>query len=226
MKKTIAIIITGLMLAACDSYADGPIVLTSTVAQTNTWGNLESWDMILARIASGINQLYTQGTTNLFSGSVSVTNTPSVGITNAGTTYPLAVASDTWTRPDNAEAYIAGDAITDSTSAPTLLLFDNVVDQAGKGGHIVRVQWITRQPTNTAAVRLHLFNSSDVLVPNDNEAWSVAITNLDNYVGYVDVTTKQHGHVCVWQRRQRREQAAAGIHDRCIGQRSLGSHRG
>jgi len=64
-----------------------------------------------------------------------------------------------------------------------------VVDQAGKGGHIVRVQWITRQPTNTAAVRLHLFNSSDVLVPNDNEAWSVAITNLDNYVGYVDVTT-------------------------------------
>lgn len=207
MKKTIAIIITGLMLAACDSYADGPIVLTSTVAQTNTWGNLESWDMILARIASGINQLYTQGTTNLFSGSVSVTNTvgvsanvtnalsvsvtntPSVGITNAGTTYPLAVASDTWTRPDNAEAYIAGDAITDSTSAPTLLLFDNVVDQAGKGGHIVRVQWITRQPTNTAAVRLHLFNSSDVLVPNDNAAWSVAITNLDNYVGYVDVTT-------------------------------------
>lgn len=92
-------------------------------------------------------------------------------------------------RPDDATGYTAGDVIANSDSAPTIITLTNAARSAGLGGYITGVRWMTRQPTNTAAIRAHFFSSSSILHPNDNAAFSVAETNRSDYIGYADVST-------------------------------------
>ena len=63
-------------------------------------------------------------------------------------------------RPDDATGYTAGDVIANSDSAPTIITLTNAARSAGLGGYITGVRWMTRQPTNTAAIRAHFFSSS------------------------------------------------------------------
>jgi len=57
-------------------------------------------------------------------------------------------------RPADTAAYIAGDAITDSTSAPTILPFANAVRIASGTAYITKARIETNQAANVAAFRL------------------------------------------------------------------------
>lgn len=90
------------------------------------------------------------------------------------------------TRPSDTTAYAANDAVSNSTSAPSVLTFAAATRVTGGNGYITAVRIRTDQKTNVAQFRIHFFSSSPTAI-NDNSAQSILYANKATALGYVDV---------------------------------------
>lgn len=114
-----------------------------------------------------------------------------------------AILTASFTRPSNTDAYAVNDAVSNSTSAPTILTFANAARANGGSGYIVKAELETDQATCVAGFRLHLFTTS-VTPVNDNAAYLSQWVNLAVRVGHLDfLTVSQEGTgstsaFCLW----------------------------
>lgn len=94
--------------------------------------------------------------------------------------------SATFTRPNDTTAYAAGDAVSDSTSAPTILTFAGAARAAGGSGLILSARHI-KNSTNTAnaSFRLWLYRDTANAVA-DNAAFPLLWANRANRMGFID----------------------------------------
>ena len=92
--------------------------------------------------------------------------------------------SASFARPSDSTPYGANDAVANSTSAPTVLNFADVVGGVGMSGEIVKVRLMTNQSTNQARFRLHLFHTAPTPI-NDNAAHTILYANRANRIGSV-----------------------------------------
>lgn len=100
---------------------------------------------------------------------------------------PIRIVKTTITRPDDANAYSQFDVIADSASAPSLLVFPNIVDENGQSG-LIRGLAITDTAYNsTTSLILYLF-TAPVTQPNDNATWAPTDAEIANLVYSLTVT--------------------------------------
>lgn len=98
------------------------------------------------------------------------------------------VAASEFTRPSNTSAYSAGDAISDSTSAPTLVCtFTNVLRVSGGTGYITKLRAMTDKKDCTTKLRLHLFNDGTITPINDNAVQTLLYVNRASWLGSIDL---------------------------------------
>jgi hypothetical protein len=97
----------------------------------------------------------------------------------------MAYVGVTLTRPADTTAYAAKDAVSNSTSAPTVLTFTDLARVNAGSGYIVKARLMTNQSTNTARFRLHLFHTAPTAI-NDNAAYTMLWANRANRIGYID----------------------------------------
>lgn len=102
----------------------------------------------------------------------------------------MGVASAAITRPSNTDAYTAKDAVSDSTSAPTVLTFSDLARINGGSGYVTKARLLTNQSTNTTRFRLHLYHTAPTAI-NDNAAFTMLWANRANRVGYIDFDSQQ-----------------------------------
>ena len=95
------------------------------------------------------------------------------------------VVAATFARPNNTTAYASKDAVSDSTSSPTVLSFPNIARVNAGTGYIVKARIQTNQSTSVARFRVHLFNVAPTAI-NDNAAWTLLWANRAARIGYVD----------------------------------------
>jgi len=114
----------------------------------------------------------------------------------AGTNYlglvgqGLAAVSATFARPADTTAYAAKDAVSNSTSSPTVLTFTGMARVSGGGGKIRVARLLTDQSTNTSLFRLHLFRTAPTAI-NDNAAYTLLWANRANRIGFIDFAALQ-----------------------------------
>lgn len=89
------------------------------------------------------------------------------------------------TRPADTTAYAALDAVSNSTSSPVVLTFENIARKVGGSGYITKAQLATNQKTNTARFRLHLFSAAPTAI-NDNSPYLTLYANIASRVGVID----------------------------------------
>ena len=97
----------------------------------------------------------------------------------------MALVAASFTRPADTTAYTAKDAVSNSTSAPTVLTFTNLARVNAGSGYIVKARLITNQSTCIARFRLHLFHTAPTAI-NDNAAYTLLYTNAAIRLGYID----------------------------------------
>ena len=102
------------------------------------------------------------------------------------TKIPFSV-NTTLTRPADTTAYAAGDAITDSTSAPTALSFTGFGASATESIKITHAT-IAKSGVNTETFQLWLFDSSPTAT-NDNSAFALTDANNDSCVAVLTFGT-------------------------------------
>lgn len=93
-----------------------------------------------------------------------------------------------FTRPNNSTAYAVKDAVTDSTSAATLLSWSTAAKASGGSGTIIKAVLSTNHITVLPRLRLHLFNT-DVGAQLDNTAFNMLASWMateNYYLGYID----------------------------------------
>lgn len=95
------------------------------------------------------------------------------------------VAASELTRPANTTAYAALDAVSDSTTSPTVLTFSNAARVNVGSGYVVGARLMTDQAANVARFRLHLFHTSPTAI-NDNAAFTLLYANRATRVGVID----------------------------------------
>lgn len=96
-------------------------------------------------------------------------------------------AAAEFTRPANTTAYAAGDAVNDSTTAPTPLVFTNIASN-GRSGYVVGGKLVTDNETVTnGSFRLYLFTESPTMA-NDNEAYGLLYSEAAALIGSLDFT--------------------------------------
>lgn len=89
---------------------------------------------------------------------------------SSGTTPKQVLA--TFTRPNDTNAYAAGDAVTDSTSAPTVLTFSGCASANGGSGYILGALMVDSANQATKGIfELWLFDTT-VTPDNDNAAFT------------------------------------------------------
>jgi hypothetical protein len=98
--------------------------------------------------------------------------------------------SATLTRPADTTAYAAKDAVSDSTSAPTVLTFSKLARVQGGSGYIVKARLMTNQSTNVARFRLHLYHTAPTAI-NDNAAHTLLWANRAARIGWIDFAACQ-----------------------------------
>lgn len=102
---------------------------------------------------------------------------PAVAALTAGPTQ----ASDTYTLL--ATGHIAGDSLSDSTSAPTVLTFTDVVRASGKGGRIEGV-FISASAASLIQGELLLFHTTPTPI-NDDAAFALSDTDIANCIARI-----------------------------------------
>ncbi len=105
-----------------------------------------------------------------------------------------AILVASFTRPADILPYSISDAVSNSTSAPTLGEFANAADVNGGSGYIVSAQICTDQAACTAAFRLYLYTTA-VTPINDNSQFPLSYSNKAPIrVGYIDLpAVRQEG---------------------------------
>lgn len=95
------------------------------------------------------------------------------------------VISATLTRPADTAAYAAGDAVTNSTSAPSVITFDDCARVANGSGVIVGVTMVDSANQSTPGVfELWLFDTA-FTADNDNSAFTPTDAECTTVVGIV-----------------------------------------
>jgi hypothetical protein len=113
------------------------------------------------------------------------------GITNS-VGYQV-VTSASFTRPADTTQYAANDAVTNSTSAPTILEFANSARTSGGSGLILSARHVKSSTTTTNAnFRLYLYRAT-VSSVNDNAQFPLLWANRANRIGFVDFTHTTQG---------------------------------
>lgn len=97
-----------------------------------------------------------------------------------------AILTATFTRPADTTAYAALDAVSNSTSAPTIMTFAGAARSVGGSGYIVKAELCTDLATCTAYFRLHLFTLSTIAAKNDNAQYDSLWTSRNARVGFID----------------------------------------
>ena len=90
-----------------------------------------------------------------------------------------------FTRPANTTPYTALDVVSNSTSAPTLLTFENMGYYPEHSGYITKARILTNQSTNTARFRLHLYHTAPTAI-NDNSPYTLLYANKEKRIGAID----------------------------------------
>jgi hypothetical protein len=98
----------------------------------------------------------------------------------------IVVSTATFARPADTTAYAAKDAVSDSTSAPTVLTFAGAGRVVAGTGYITGMRFMTDQSTNVAQFRLHLYSIAPTAI-NDNAAQTLLWANRAKRVGYIDI---------------------------------------
>lgn len=106
---------------------------------------------------------------------------------------PIAVATASFTRPSDTNAYAASDVVCNSTSAPALLQFSNILPVAGGDGVILNARGFVQGTGFNTALRLHLYKVNTITPLNDNAAFTLLWANRANRVGFIDFTGWQTG---------------------------------
>lgn len=99
-----------------------------------------------------------------------------------------------FTRPSDTTAYTAGDIVSNSTTASTMMQF-TLARVAGGSGIITSVRLMTDKKTETAAYRLHLYNVSEgtATVAVDNAQNTLLYANRTFRIGHVDLIAMVSG---------------------------------
>jgi len=92
-------------------------------------------------------------------------------------------ASVTFTRPANTTGYTAGDVVSNSASASTLMEFTNFARSKGGSGYITAALLATDKKSIVPAFRLHLFNSASPTRAVDNVAHEELYADLSKVAG-------------------------------------------
>lgn len=105
----------------------------------------------------------------------------------------LITVAVSFTRPGDTTAYAAGDAVNNSTSAPTIMTFANAGRVAAGSGYVVgcRLQKSTVTTAN-AVFRLHLYHTTVTMI-NDNTAQTVLYANATKRIGAIDLSCGSDG---------------------------------
>jgi len=100
-----------------------------------------------------------------------------------------------FTRPANTTAYAVGDAISNSTSAPTVMTFTGVTRADGGGGMLKKVRIVKgASGVTNASFRLFLFvGSSPPSAIDDNAAFTLLYSNRGKRFGSVDLVMLSEG---------------------------------
>jgi hypothetical protein len=101
--------------------------------------------------------------------------------------------SASFTRPNDTTPYAAKDAVSDSTSAPTILTFAGAAKNLGGSGYITGARLTkSNNGVTNASFRLWLF--SEAVTPmNDNSPYTLLWDNRDKRIGYIDFTMTSEG---------------------------------
>jgi hypothetical protein len=97
------------------------------------------------------------------------------------------------TRPADTTAYTAGDVVSNSTSATTLIDLASAVRVNGGSGYIVRVDLATDKKSITPRFRVHFFNASNPTVSVDNAAHRGLYADVAKRLGWVDLPAMTTG---------------------------------
>jgi hypothetical protein len=91
------------------------------------------------------------------------------------------------TRPADANAYVAGDVIADSTSSASMLQFQNVARKPGGGFLLHRAIWVWSQSgsVNKPDVDLLLFSATMGTPPVDNAALAQTDAESQTFLGTI-----------------------------------------
>lgn len=113
------------------------------------------------------------------------------------------IASETsFTRPSDTTTYAAGDAVNNSTSAPTVLTFTNIARASGLGGVIESATMsLSTRATLAGVFELWLFDTT-VTMTNDNTAWGISDANLNTAIGCINFSVRVDGDAssnCIYQ---------------------------
>lgn len=100
---------------------------------------------------------------------------------------PRRIVQASVTRPANTTAYAAGDALTNSTSAPVVLTFENMARFPGGGG-IVRVAHLLDSAAQATKISAELWLFAGAAAPtpdNDNVPFTPTDAELANLIGVI-----------------------------------------
>lgn len=106
-----------------------------------------------------------------------------------GITHPipeLIPVSVEFTRPANTTAYTAGDAVSNSATATTLLAFA-IARVAGGSGYLTKIRLSTDKKSITPRFRLHFFNAADPTIAADNAAYQEVYADNAKRLGWHDL---------------------------------------
>lgn len=96
-----------------------------------------------------------------------------------------------FTRPANTDAYTAGDVVSNSTSASTLMEFSGFFrpnsDGVIRGAYIIGARLTTDKKSITPRFRVHLFNASNPTRSADNAAHQEKYADISKRLGYFDL---------------------------------------
>lgn len=125
---------------------------------------------------------------------VAITGTPVVAfsgtpvVSSSGSTLTISgtilTSTTEITRPSDATAYTALDAIASSSTAPANIQFASVTRVSAGSGYITGAVLRTDQSTNTARFKLHLFTGT-VTAINDNAQYTSLYANNSIWVGTI-----------------------------------------
>jgi hypothetical protein len=94
-----------------------------------------------------------------------------------------------FTRPNDTTAYAAGDVVSNSTSAPTIMIFPRATSQAGGNGIIQQAILVTSASVATKPdLELWLFDTT-VTMDNDNAAFTPTDAEMLTLVGVIRFPT-------------------------------------
>lgn len=103
------------------------------------------------------------------------------------------------TRPADTNAYADGDVVSDSTSSPNMITFANVAAENAATGFIRRFRMSSANASAVTETFTIHFYTSDLGGQNDNVAFVFDETNLEDYIGSIDITLADLGGKAVFQ---------------------------